>query len=172
LDVITVLLNEHGDAIYSFCIYLAKNKHDGEDLFQQTFIKAMEISSRIDKNNNPKSYLMSIAVNIWRNTIQKQARRSRITQMIDTGGDEAGLFVDNGVDIELNLINKTMNQALHKIIDKLDDKYRIPVILFYAEDMKISEISSLLHKPEGTIKRRMHEAKKKIKQEMEKMGYE
>jgi len=172
LDVITALLNEHGDAIYSFCIYLAKNKHDGEDLFQQTFIKAMEISSRIDKNNNPKSYLMSIAVNIWRNTIQKQARRSRITQMINTEGDEAALFVDNSVDIELNLINKTINQTLHKIIDKLDDKYRIPVILFYAEDMKISEISSLLHKPEGTIKRRMHEAKKKIKQEMEKMGYE
>lgn len=172
MDDIAVLLDEHGDAIYNFCLYLTKNKYDGEDLFQQTFMRAMEISSRIDKQNNPKSYIMSIAINIWKNTNQKKARRNRIAQMVDIGNDDATLFVDRNVDIEKTTIDRIVMDTLLDIVNKLDDNHRIPILLFYMEDMKISEISSMLSKPEGTIKRRLHEAKKKIKNEMEAMGYE
>lgn len=40
------------------------------------------------------------------------------------------------------------------------------------EEMKISQIAKVIGKPEGTVKRRIHEAKEKIKKEMEAMGYE
>lgn len=172
MDEITVLLNEHGGSIYSFCLYLARNKQDGEDLFQQTFLRAIEISSKIDKQNNPKSYLISIAINLWKNTVQKRARRNHIAQIADIGIDESELIQDYGVNIEATVINKIENNKLRQIINELDDKYRIPIILFYSEKMKIREISSLLLKPDGTVKRLLHEAKKKIKQEMERMGYE
>lgn len=172
LDEITDLISEHGNAVYNFCMYLAKNKHDGEDLFQETVARAIELASKIDRQNNPKSYLMSIAVNIWKDTVQKRARRQRITQVIDTGSAEASEFADPNINVESGVINEMMNNTLLSIINKLDDKYRIPIILFYSEDLKISEIASLLKKPEGTVKRRLHEAKSKIKKEMEEMGYE
>ena len=172
LDVILSLFDEYGESIYSFCLYLAKNKHDGEDLFQDTFIRAMEISSKIDIHNNPKSYLMSVAINLWNNTVQKKARRWRIAPTIDIKSEEANLFVDSKIDVETYTVNKIMNDTLLAIVNKLDDKYRIPIILFYSENMKISEISSMLNKPEGTVKRLLHEAKTKIKKEMEGMGYE
>lgn len=172
LDGITDLINEHGNAVYNFCLYLAKSRNDGEDLFQETFVRAIELSSKIDKQNNPKSYLMSIAVNIWKDTVQKRARRHRITQTIDTGSVDVSEFADPNTNIESGVINKMMSNTLLGIINKLDDKYRIPIILFYSEEMKIVEIASLLRKPEGTVKRRLHEAKSRIKKEMEEMGYE
>lgn len=171
-DEIMSLFNEYGDAIYNFCMYLAKNRHDGEDLFQQTFMRAIEISYRIDKHNNPKSYLMSIAVNVWRNTFQKRNRRARISQTMEMGSGEAENLKDHGADVEASVISKIMSDALLEIVNRLDDKYRIPVIMAYMEDMKISEIAAAISKPEGTVKRRIHEAKKKMRKEMEAMGYE
>lgn len=172
MDDIIALLDEYGNAIYSFCLYLAKDKQDGEDLFQETFMRAIELSSKIDKHNNPKSYLLSIAVNIWKNTVQKRNRRNRIAPVIDIENENANDIADCKTDIEGDVINRMVNETLLQIINTLDDKYRVPIILFYSENMKISEISSVLHKPEGTIKRLLHDAKKKIKAVMEGMGYE
>lgn len=172
MDGITDLISEHGNALYNFCMYLAKNRHDGEDLFQETVVRAIDLASKIDKQNNPKSYLMSIAVNIWKDTVQKRARRQRIIQTVDTGSVEALEFADPITNVENGVINKMMSSTLLDIINKLDDKYRIPIILFYSEEMKIADIALLLRKPEGTVKRRLHEAKSRIKKEMEEMGYE
>jgi RNA polymerase sigma-70 factor (ECF subfamily) len=50
------LVESHGKAIYGFCYKLIKNKADTDDLYQETFLKAMELCHRIDKNNNPKVF--------------------------------------------------------------------------------------------------------------------
>lgn len=46
------IVDQHGRAIYSFCYYLANNKADTEDLYQETFLKALELSHKIDINKN------------------------------------------------------------------------------------------------------------------------
>ena len=68
-------------------------------------------------------------------------------------------------------VSKATSAALAKIINNLQDKHRIPINLFYSEDMKISEISQIIKKPEGTVKRLLHEARTIIKKEMEAQGY-
>ena len=52
-------INEYGREVYSFCMYLTRNKEDADDLYQQTFLVAYEKNS-IDENKNPKSYLITI----------------------------------------------------------------------------------------------------------------
>lgn len=149
MNDINALFDAYGKAVYSFCLYLAKNKQDGEDLFQETMIRAMELITKIDNNNNPKSYLLSIAVNLWKNTVQKRARRKRIAPTINIEKHEE-LLADN-CDVEAAAIAKETNTVLAKIISALDDKYRIPIILHYSEDMKITEIAAVVHKPEILI---------------------
>ncbi len=48
----------HGNAVYGFCHKLAKNRADTDDLYQETFLKAMELCHKIDKNNNPRGFLI------------------------------------------------------------------------------------------------------------------
>ena len=48
------LVDLYGDIIYGFCRRLTINKPDTDDLYQQTFLRAMEIQDKIDMNNNPK----------------------------------------------------------------------------------------------------------------------
>ncbi len=166
------LLDEFGNDIYNFCRYLAKTKENSDDLFQDTMMRAIELSYKIDNSRNPKSFIISIAINIWRNKVQKDARRKFIAGLIRLDEDGIDQIVDKKVNIEKETFDNIVNLDLHNAINSLSDRLRVPIILFYLEEMKISEISKILNRPEGTIKRQLYEAREKIKYEMEAKGYE
>lgn len=74
IEELCALIEEHGKAIYNFCLKLTGNPADADDLYQETFLKAMEVRHKMDKNRNPKSLLISIALGIRRNARRKFAR--------------------------------------------------------------------------------------------------
>ena len=47
-------------------------------------------------------------------------------------------------------------------VNNLPDKMRIVILLYYMENLKVSEIAELLHVPPGTVKSRLHIAKEKL----------
>ncbi len=67
-----------GDDIYGFCMYLTGNRANADDLYQDTFLTALEKADRISFNDNPKSYLMGMALRLRKNHECKDARRMRI----------------------------------------------------------------------------------------------
>ena len=71
-------IETYGAEIYSFCVYLTGNRPEAEELYQDTFLKAMEVLDRIQEEGNPKSYLLSIAIRLWKNGNRKMFRRNRI----------------------------------------------------------------------------------------------
>lgn len=54
------IIDSYGNSIYSFCNKLTNNKTDADDLYQQTFLKALEICEKIDENKNVKAFLISL----------------------------------------------------------------------------------------------------------------
>lgn len=75
-------IKEYGKEIYAFCSQMTCNTQEAEDLYQDTFLKAVEFGNRIDYAQNPKSYLVSIALRIWKNRKRKYAWRNRIVGMV------------------------------------------------------------------------------------------
>ena len=171
MNVIENMVDDHGSAVFNFCVYLTRSRADAEDLFQETFLRALEKSSAIDRGNNPKSYLLSIAANLWKNSVKKNVRRAQLAPTVDMDSGVHYEVADINSAIEDIVARKMANDELAIIIDGLQDKHRIPIILFYSEELKISEISKVVKKPEGTVKRLLHEARGEIKREMESIGY-
>ena len=116
-------IREYGKDLYSFCRSVTWNLEEAQDLYQDTFLKLYEIGDRLVTLNNPKSYLMGIALNLYRNEKRKLSA-----------------------------------------VQSLADKYRLPVLLFYIEELSLSEIASVLRLPEGTVKSRLHRAKRILQQ--------
>lgn len=71
----------YGKDIYAFCRQLTYSQQEAEELYQDTFLKAMELLQKIDAGQNPKSYLLSIALRLWKNHKKKYATRKRIADM-------------------------------------------------------------------------------------------
>lgn len=162
----------YGKDLYSFCCFVTHNRQEADDLYQDTFLKLYEIGEKAIILSNPKSYLMTIAVNLYRNYKRKLSIRQRIVGMEISAED---MFLEIPAEAETEeerVIRSEEHLMVRKAVNKLPDKYRIPILLFYMEELPLTDIARILNMPEGTVKSRMHRAKKLLKQKLEDMQYE
>lgn len=157
----------YGRDLYSFCCSVTRDSREAEDLYQDTFLKLYEIRENLVMENNPKSFLMGIAVNIYRNYKRKRSIRQRIAGVEWSVEEMVTDIPAEGQLTEEQIIIQEECQLLRGAVKKLPDKYRIPVLLFYMEELSLAEISRILKLPEGTVKSRIHRAKKILKQKLE-----
>lgn len=163
------LVEQHGVELYRFCRQLAATRADADDLYQETFLAAVERWQKIDERRNPKAYLISIALYIWKSNRRKYARRQRLAPStpIEDIAEQAA-----AADVEADLIRQDLRNQVQSASDALDDKLRIPLYLHYTLGMTVSEIAIALGVPGGTVKSRLHRARMLIKQRLEACGYE
>ncbi len=65
------------------------------------------------------------------------------------------------------LILKERCEAIRTAADKLNDKLRIPLYMYYTADMSVEDIASALKIPQGTVKSRLYKARKTLKNVLE-----
>lgn len=154
-------ISEYGKDIYSFCKYLTGSLLEADDLYQDTFLMAVELIEKIDYKNNPKSYLLSIALRIWKNKKRKFAWRNRIAEMQPLVEEKD---VDRGMFSELTpeefIICKETEEMVRQAVADLPDKLKPVVLLFYMEGLQVSQIAAVMKIPEGTVLSRLHHARK------------
>lgn len=170
ISEINKLVEDYGKDIYNFCRKLTYNEFDAEELYQDTFLKVTDIAKRIDLDNNPKSYLISVCVSLWNNKKRKYARRNRIapTEYIDE--DERTEIYKSENTPEDEFLKKELLDAVKKAVNELDDKMRIPFILFYNSGVSIENIAKIVGCPQGTVKSRLFNARSQIKSKLEVYG--
>ena len=146
-------------------MHLTKEKGSADDLYQDTFLEAMKKLAVIRYEDNPKSYLLSVAIRLWRNRVRKLAWRSRIAPQVG----ETALEQEGGAtpDVSEKAVANEERGMLWKAVDALDDRYRIPLLLYYMEEQSIAELAELLSIPQGTVKSRLHKARQLLEKELE-----
>ena len=162
------LVEQYSDSVYRYCKSLAFTLEDAEDLYQQTFLKAFELRKKISFDKNPKAYLLSIATNLWKNQKSKYARRERIAPTISS--DIVGVQledVQSGTDVLEQIVKEEQLEQLRSCVERLPDKHRQVITLFYAGELSVEEIAQVLKIPKGTVKSRLHHAKEQLRKEME-----
>lgn len=159
-------LLKYGKEVYSFCAYLTRNKEDTDDLYQQTFLVAIE-KKEIDEGNNPKSYLISIAANIWRNHKRKYLWRKKKIDITFLENEDMESIADQKEAICDTLIKKEEITSVRECVYQLPEKMKVVVLMRYMENMSLEEIAERLKIPYGTVQSRMHKAKLILKERME-----
>ena len=162
-------MDAHGKEIYSFCKSLTGNQMEADDLYQDTFLTAMEKDDKIHMEGNPKSYLLSVAVRLWKNRKRKFAWRNRIAGMetfVD-GWEEHGTESVRQDSPEEIFFGEEEKQIVRHAVRGLPEKHRVVVLLFYMEEMTVAEIAAVLKLPQGTVKSRLHHARQQLQNELE-----
>lgn len=153
------LVRLHADSLYRFCYHLCGNTDNAAELFQDTWVKALRNINYCRTDRTILSWLFTIAVNTHRD----KYRRSMLLQRILPRQAEAP--PDENPDDKL--VDNERHHLVRQALNGLKDTYRIPMVLFYFDDHSIEEISSLLSIPAGTVKSRLHRAKKHMKSSLE-----
>lgn len=161
-------INEYGKDIYSFCKHLTNNPQMADDLYQDTFLKAVEVKEKIDYGNNPKSYLLSMALRIWKNKRRKFAWRKRIADVRSIVDErDADMGESTELSLEERIIRKEKDESVREAVNRLPDKLKIVVLLFYMEDLSTAQVAEVMKIPAGTVLSRLYQARKILRKELE-----
>lgn len=163
------LVDQYGNSLYKFCCKLALNKTDADDLYQETFLKAVEQCHKIKESSNPQGYLISISIYIWKSKRRKYARRQKLAPHINI---QDSSLPSADYNLENDVISRELCDSVKNAANCLNDKFRIPLYLYYTVEMTMEDISSALEIPLGTVKSRLYKARKLIRKRLEAVGYE
>lgn len=163
-------MDEFGTEIYRFCMKLCMNKANAEDLYQQTFLKALESDMELDWEQNPKALFFSLTHHLWKSDQRKNARRAAIApcNYLDDESENL-LYADDNV--EEKVLQKELIYRTNQIIESLPEKIRIPLTLYYLFELPIEQIAQTVKKPPGTIKSRLFKGRSLIKKRLEELDY-
>lgn len=166
-EALNILIERYKTALYRFCYHLTSNKQEADDLFQDTWVKAVEKIRQYDNSRAFNVWLFSIAMNNYRDKYRKAKRW--LSKLTDVFGENIQSEEPTAAE---HVEGKEVKDLLVKCINELKDSYRIPLILYYYKEISYEDIAKILDIPLGTVKSRLNSAKKKLKEIMEVKGIE
>lgn len=139
---------------------LTRDADDAKDLVQETLLKALLNKDKFKAGTNLKAWLYTIMRNTFINNYNKITKRSSnidSTEYFQYFNTDENYITVNGAtsDFVVNDINEA--------IARLNEEFRTPFMMYYI-GYKYLEIAEKLNIPIGTVKNRIHIARKELKQ--------
>lgn len=152
------LVARYQDRVYNTCYRMCHNEADALDLTQETFLRAFQALAKYQSRASFYTWLFRIAVNLTISARRSSRRRPRVSldQPQDDGGTAAGRVPAGSSDAGQALEHRERHERIAGALDRLDDEFRIPVVLKDIEDMDYASIAEVLDVPVGTVKSRIH----------------
>ena len=142
-----------------FALRLTRDSDDANDLVQDTLVKAYTNREKYADGTNLKAWLFTIMKNTFITQYQRMVRRNTF---IDT--TENLHFINSNESLQDNgAIASFMREDIEKALELTDEMYRLPFLMYF-QGFKYHEIAEELDLPIGTVKNRIHIARKDLKQ--------
>ncbi len=147
-EEITRVYEKYVDTVYRVCFMLLKNASETEDATQNVFIKYMRDGTEFASDEHLKAWLIVTAQNECKNMLKHWFRAKR----------------DNIEDVpEASYVDDDSKKDLLEKVFSLDEKYRLPIYLYYYEGYSTSEISEILSTKHSTVRTYMAKGREKLK---------
>lgn len=141
---------------------LLDNEEDAWDALQETWLSVLKSVGSVREPATLPAWLYRIARNKAMDRLRKKCA-------------ERELFVDDESVSELGAADETIDlqnaQVVHEALDKLRVPHREVLTLFFLEDLSISEMADVLQASSGTVKSRLHHAKRALRAILEEEAY-
>jgi RNA polymerase sigma-70 factor (ECF subfamily) len=154
-----VLLNRHKNSIYSYIYFIVRNREIAEDIFQETFVKAIMTikQGRYTENGKFRAWINRIAHNL----IIDNYRQEKNEQTISNDECEIDLFNNSKLSdgtIEDEIVKDQILTDVKKLINYLPDNQKEVLILRYYQDLSFKEIADITNVSINTALGRMRYA--------------
>ena len=169
------LVERHRSAVYRAALAALRSPADAEDAAQEAFLTAYRRLSSFRAEASFKTWLLTIA---WHQAINQRRGLTRWWRLIaqPRDRDDEGFEYEHGYPSrdrspEEALEDERLRHDIERAIRELPPKLRDPLLLAQSGDYKYDEIGAMLKAPVGTIKWRISEARRLVKQRLRERGY-
>ena len=154
-EIFTQLVDAHYTPLFRFALSLTKNQSDAGDLTQQTFFIWAKQGHALREEGKAKSWLFTT---LYREFLRGRRRAERVTALEDLGPVEADPPAPE-VDMVTGMDAGLVVEALQEV----DEIYRVPLTLFYLQDLSYKEIAEMIEAPIGTVMSRLSRGKAQLR---------
>ena len=154
----------HMDLLYHFALRTTGNADDAKDLLQETYLKAYRFIGKYEQGTNAKAWLFRIMKNSFINDYRKQSREpdqvdyAAIEDYYELVRDRSG----DGNDLRKTFYHDLLEDEVVKAMESLTEEFRTIIILSDLEGLTYEEIAEMLDIPLGTVRSRLHRARKNL----------
>jgi RNA polymerase sigma-70 factor, ECF subfamily len=161
-----VLFETYHERIYRYVLGFVKSTAEAEDLTQDTFLRAYRHGDSLRDPEAVRGWLYRIATHVCLDRLRQ--RRPFVSLDSEGGEDEpvAQPVSKSPSPLELSERKET-SACVQRCLDFLPDKYRAVILLHEAHSLTAPEIARLLGVTLTTVKIRLHRARRKLQQVME-----
>jgi RNA polymerase sigma-70 factor (ECF subfamily) len=155
------MLVNNTDFLKPFAFTLTRDNETAKDLLQETMFRALANREKYNTGTNVKAWLYTIMRNIFINNYRRRVKQNTIFDSTpnDFLINYQQVTVANSAETSLQM--KEIQAAIHQ----LPEIFKSPFMLYF-EGFKYHEIAHILNEPLGTIKSRIHFARKLLKEQI------
>jgi RNA polymerase sigma-70 factor (ECF subfamily) len=155
------LFSRYHKDVYRFITRLLfSDAPDLDDMVQNTFIEVGRSASRFAGRSSPKTWIFGIAANVVRTRRRSEKRRFRALSIL-----EKLPFFHSASPIE-QVENKQVLEKMQSAMNQLPTPIRLVFVLCVLENVPCAEAARTLGIPEGTLWRRLHDARVRLAQDV------
>ncbi|MFH1194920.1 MAG: sigma-70 family RNA polymerase sigma factor [bacterium] len=154
----------HMEALFNYALRMTGSEEDADDLVQETYLKAFRFFDKFEKGTNSKAWLFRILKNSF---INEYRRVKKEPDKVDY--EDIENFYENikAEDIKtqhysMDAFNGLMDDEISLAITKLPEDFRTVIILSDIEGFTYEEIADFVDCPVGTVRSRLHRARKML----------
>ncbi len=151
MDRAKELYQKYFAAVYSVCFLYMKNEADACDMVQEAFLRMLQRDFAYEDEERAKAWLIVTASNCCKSQLRRSWRKKQVVY-------DAAVH-DKGKEQTDNL--------LLRMVEELEEKYRLPVYLYYFEGYRSAEIAAMLHVNASTVRGRLAKARKILRLQLE-----
>jgi RNA polymerase sigma-70 factor (ECF subfamily) len=165
------VFQEFQSHVFRFACHLTQSQSEAEELFQETWLRAVQGFPKEFDKKRFKSWLFTVAANIHRDNLRKgRIRRmfflERTKASLQDRGFQSYMLGGRSSSLARESEDADLGRALGKAVDNLPERQRRVFVLKEIEGFKYAEISEIFGLPVGTVKSLLHRALKRLQQEL------
>jgi RNA polymerase sigma-70 factor (ECF subfamily) len=152
------MVHEHKDRIFAASLAMTGNRHDAEEVAQDTFFRAYRALETYSPDRirelKERAWLHQIAVNVVRNRMRGVRPR-----LVELNGSES----DHSPGPEALALERMQIDELATRVAELPVRYREAVVLRHVRELSYAEVAEVLGQPMGTVKANVHRGLKLLR---------
>ncbi|MCI5083311.1 MAG: sigma-70 family RNA polymerase sigma factor [Saprospiraceae bacterium] len=146
-EAVSEILEHYGDALFTVALRIVGTTEVAEEIIQDAFVKVWQKADQYDPN---KGKLFTWLIQIVRSTAIDKVRLVKFQQNRKSQSLDANVYDNVAFSEEM----KVKDVGLRRVIEQLDEKYRVIIRLLYFNGYTQSEVTEELGIPLGTVKSR------------------
>ena len=146
-DAYAALIHRYAGRVYAVCLGILGDAPDSEDLAQETFMRGLNHIDKLRDDERFSAWITQIARNLCRDYLKTDRRRKELLEQRSAGIPP----------------NKPEFSELHAALQKLPEKHRIPLALYYFDGRSITSLAEVLGTTEAAVYTRLSRARRALR---------